>query len=98
MAEEGGERIEPYLMVVLSRRFDAISRQMTNTLLRSARSIVVNTAREAYEAEDYDRVIEALAPLDEVEAVGLFETRAVGLCHAACLQRLQDGHICLKGR
>jgi N-methylhydantoinase B len=46
MEEAGGERIEPFLMVVLSRRFDAISRQMTNTLLRSARSIVVNTARD----------------------------------------------------
>ena len=46
MAEGASERIEPYLMVVLSRRFDAISRQMTNTLLRSARSIVVNTARD----------------------------------------------------
>ena len=46
MADQARERIEPYLMVVLSRRFDAISRQMTNTLLRSARSIVVNTARD----------------------------------------------------
>ncbi len=46
MADESKPRIEPFLMVVLSRRFDAISRQMTNTLLRSARSIVVNTARD----------------------------------------------------
>jgi N-methylhydantoinase B len=46
MAEEGSGRIEPFLMVLLSRRFEAISRQMTNTLLRSARSIVVNTARD----------------------------------------------------
>jgi N-methylhydantoinase B len=39
-------QIEPYLMVVLAKRFEAIGKQMTNTLLRSARSIVVNTARD----------------------------------------------------
>jgi N-methylhydantoinase B len=46
MADESSHKIEPYLMVVLSRRFEIITRQMTNTLLRSARSVVINTARD----------------------------------------------------
>lgn len=41
-----GSRIEPYLMAVLARRFEAINREMTNTLLRTARSAVLNIARD----------------------------------------------------
>src|SRR5690625_4910332 len=39
-------KIEPYLMSVLSKRFEIITNQMTNTILRTARSGVVNTARD----------------------------------------------------
>jgi len=44
--EKQTQKIEPFLMVILAKRFEAITKQMTNTLLRSARSIVVNTARD----------------------------------------------------
>ncbi len=39
-------RLDPVLMPVLANRFEAINREMTNTLLRSARSAVLNTARD----------------------------------------------------
>jgi len=38
--------IEPYLMVVISRKLEAITREMNNILLRSARSSVMATARD----------------------------------------------------
>ncbi|MCJ7792340.1 MAG: hydantoinase B/oxoprolinase family protein [Dehalococcoidia bacterium] len=41
-----GEKIEPYLMVILARRFEAITNEMTNTVLRSARSGIVSSARD----------------------------------------------------
>ncbi|MEX2707183.1 MAG: hydantoinase B/oxoprolinase family protein [Candidatus Freyrarchaeum guaymaensis] len=40
------EKIDPYLMIILPRMFEAISREMTFTLLRSGRSGVINTARD----------------------------------------------------
>ncbi len=46
MSSNTNYEIEPYLMVVLSKRFENIARQMTNTLLRSARSVVINTAHD----------------------------------------------------
>jgi len=39
-------RIEPYLMALLARRFEVINKEMTNTLLRTARSAVLNIARD----------------------------------------------------
>lgn len=39
-------RIEPFLLAILAQRFDFITRDMTNTVLRSARSGVVNTGRD----------------------------------------------------
>lgn len=39
-------RIEPYMMMILSRRVEAIATEMTNTTLRSARSGVMNLARD----------------------------------------------------
>lgn len=38
--------IEPYLMTILSKKFDAITRDMTQSLLKSARSGVINVARD----------------------------------------------------
>jgi len=38
--------IDPFLMSVLSSRFQSITREMTNTLLKSGRSGVLNTARD----------------------------------------------------
>jgi N-methylhydantoinase B len=38
--------VDPVLLAVLSNRFEAIVREMTNTLLRSGRSAVLNMARD----------------------------------------------------
>ena len=38
--------IEPYMMTVLSKRLEAIAREMTNTTLRAARSGVMNLAKD----------------------------------------------------
>jgi N-methylhydantoinase B len=38
--------LDPLLLAVLSNRLEAICREMTNTLLRSGRSAVLNTARD----------------------------------------------------
>jgi N-methylhydantoinase B len=38
--------IEPYMMMILSKRLEAIAREMTNTTLRAARSGVMNLARD----------------------------------------------------
>ena len=40
------ERIEPFLVTILARRFEAITRDMTNTLLRTGRSGVLAVARD----------------------------------------------------
>ena len=39
-------RIEPFLMSILAGRFDAITKEMSNTLMRSGRSTVLNTAKD----------------------------------------------------
>ena len=39
-------RIDPLLMVVLSKRLEAISREMANTMLRTGRSGLINTAKD----------------------------------------------------
>lgn len=41
-----GDRFDPALLAVLANRFDAIVREMTNTLLRTGRSAVVAVARD----------------------------------------------------
>ena len=46
MESKAIRKIEPYLMVVLGHRFEAITNEMTNTVLRSARSGIVNSARD----------------------------------------------------
>jgi len=38
--------IEPYLMTILSKKFEMASREMTQSLLKSARSGVINVARD----------------------------------------------------
>jgi N-methylhydantoinase B len=40
------EPIDPVLLAVLANRFEGIAREMTNTLLRSGRSTVLNMARD----------------------------------------------------
>jgi N-methylhydantoinase B len=40
------EKVDPYLMIVLPRMFETISREMTHTLIQSGRSGVLNTARD----------------------------------------------------
>ncbi|KJF70620.1 hydantoinase B/oxoprolinase family protein [Agrobacterium arsenijevicii] len=46
MTNEKGIEIDPVLLAVLANRFDGIIREMTNTMLRSARSAVINSARD----------------------------------------------------
>lgn len=49
MAEQSSEDaagIEPYLLSILSKKFEMASRDMTQSLLRSARSGVINVARD----------------------------------------------------
>lgn len=41
-----GEAFDPILLAVIANRFDAIVREMTNTLFRSGRSAVLNMARD----------------------------------------------------
>jgi N-methylhydantoinase B len=38
--------LEPFLMAILSGRFSAITKEMSNTLMRSGRSTVLNTAKD----------------------------------------------------
>jgi N-methylhydantoinase B len=39
-------KLEPFLMSILSGRFSAITKEMSNTLMRSGRSTVLNTAKD----------------------------------------------------
>ena len=43
---EGAGSVDPVLLAVIANRFDAIVREMTNTLLRAGRSAVINMARD----------------------------------------------------
>jgi N-methylhydantoinase B len=40
------QKLEPFLMSILSGRFTAITKEMSNTLLRAGRSNVINTAKD----------------------------------------------------
>jgi len=40
------QRLSPLLLAVLSNRFDGVVREMTNTMLRTGRSAVINSARD----------------------------------------------------
>jgi N-methylhydantoinase B len=40
------QKIEPFLMAILSGKFTAITREMSNILMRSGRSTVLNTAKD----------------------------------------------------
>jgi N-methylhydantoinase B len=40
------QKIEPFLMAMLSGRFKAVTKEMSNTLLRAGRSTVINTAKD----------------------------------------------------
>jgi N-methylhydantoinase B len=46
MENRANKKIEPFLMVVLAKRLEVITKEMTNTLLRTARSGVINSARD----------------------------------------------------
>ncbi|WP_299267346.1 hydantoinase B/oxoprolinase family protein [Halorientalis sp.] len=43
---QSSSQIEPYLMTILSKKFESATRDMTQSLLKSARSGVVNVARD----------------------------------------------------
>lgn len=43
---EHATRFDPVLLAVLANRFDAIVREMTNTLFRTGRSAILNTAKD----------------------------------------------------
>ena len=40
------QHVEPFLMSILSGRFKAITKEMSNTLMRSGRSTVISTAKD----------------------------------------------------
>ena len=44
--ENQNQQIEPFLMSILSGRFKAITKEMSNTLMRSGRSTVISTAKD----------------------------------------------------
>jgi N-methylhydantoinase B len=44
--EDQEKRLEPFLMSILAGRFRAITKEMSNTLMRSSRSTVMNTAKD----------------------------------------------------
>ena len=46
MSDAEAVAMDPILLAVMSNRFESIVREMTNTLLRSGRSAVLNTARD----------------------------------------------------
>lgn len=46
MVSDNMRKIEPYMMTVLCKRLESIAREMTNTTLKSARSGIMNMARD----------------------------------------------------
>ena len=46
MTEPPPTRFDPLLMAVLSRRLEAIIREMSNTVMRASRSAVITNARD----------------------------------------------------
>lgn len=46
MAITGKTSFDPFLTAIIANRMDAIIREMTNTMLRAARSAVINSARD----------------------------------------------------
>ena len=44
--QNNNQKVEPFLMSILSGRFAAVTREMANTLLRAGRSTVLNTAKD----------------------------------------------------
>lgn len=46
MADHPDTELEPYEMTVLAKKFEAVTREMTQSLLRSAYSAVINVARD----------------------------------------------------
>ena len=46
MTNEAQSDFDPFMTAIIANRVDGIIREMTNTLLRSARSAVINTARD----------------------------------------------------
>lgn len=46
MRTEAKKKVEPYMMTLLTKRLESIAREMTNTTLKSARSGIINVARD----------------------------------------------------
>src|ERR1700678_3036918 len=46
MNSNGAATMDPILMAVLANRFESIVREMTNTLFRTGRSAILNTAKD----------------------------------------------------
>ena len=46
MAKKSKKNVDPIMMAILANRVDGILREMTNTLLQTARSGVINSARD----------------------------------------------------
>lgn len=46
MSSKNSQALSPMLLAVLANRFDGVVREMTNTMLRTGRSAVINSARD----------------------------------------------------
>ena len=83
--------IDPVLLAVLANRFDAIVREMTNTLFRTGRSAVLNTAKDfscsivTAENELFASELTAVAALAQrhAELVSLYKALGGGWVDAA---------------
>ena len=46
MVNHKSAKLSPMLLAVLANRFDGVVREMTNTMLKTGRSAVINSARD----------------------------------------------------
>ena len=76
-----GAGLDAALLAVIANRLDSVCREMTNTLLRSGRSAVLNMARQVGSAVGV-AVLVALMASQHPSRLGLFQYFGmVGLLH-----------------
>jgi N-methylhydantoinase B len=90
MIEPGREppTVDPFTMVILRRRFEAVSQEMVNALYRSGRSGIINTAKD-FSCSVTDHKLEAIST-----AVGLpMHVGAIELAPAAVLANFRRADL-----
>jgi N-methylhydantoinase B len=81
--EPGASRIDPIALAVMANRFDAIVREMTHVMVRSARSGIINTARDlscSIISAD-DQLVASAEGIPMQVAGGQFQSRALRRLH-----------------